>query len=501
MTSNGSRGGYSGSTDSHAKTTEAEFRREEERKSDKRIADMALQRQEKDDHDAERQETIQSMLSSEAVQMLHTIGIQRGLDMQFEVEERILHRHSEQGNEAEKLMELEVLHIVEQIKNDEKARKIAAGEAIEAEKTQDEIDEEECPSNVEKLGKFGKYAPKPLAPDPNKIDPIIALSGSKDRVLKLWSIRPGFDIKKGEDTEMATYRGHSGSIFGVVAEFVSGEALSSSSDETCKLWDLKGGESSMTLSGHTDAVNSVACDFARRQVVSGSYDRSVKLWDLRARACTATLTGHTGAVNAVAADFARGEALSGADDGELWLWDLRVQSRRKAFKGHKNAILAMVADFERGEVLTGSSDRWVVLWDLKKGGFIHKMHGHKTGVHSLAADLEFGQALSGAEDGELRLWNLKEGTCIDTVGHQFTDNEKEWLDEYADRQKFASVSALCANFVRGQAITAGSQNGGVRLWDVDKRRQEGRAKGHTGTVFAVAADFSRGDLGSLSYVD
>lgn len=493
-------GGYGSGPD--ARATEAQFRQQElEKKKNQRIADMALQEQEKEDREAQRRKAIEFMLSPEAIQMLHTLGFQRGKDMQLEVEERILRMHAEQGDNAEKLTQWGLFRIVDQIDDEKRAEKIAAGEPVEPEKTKEELDEEECPATTMMLGQFGKYAPKVPAPDPNKLDPIVALSGAKDRTLKLWSIRPGFDEKKGEDLEMATYRGHSGSIFGLAADFVTGEALSCSSDETCKLWDLKCEQCVVTLAGHEDAVNSAACDFERHEVISGSYDRSVRLWDLRTRACAATLIGHMGAVNAVAANFALGEALSGADDGELWLWDLRTQTKRKIFKGHKNAILATVADFDRGEALTGSSDRWVVLWDLKKGGVIRKMHGHKTGVHSLAADLELGQALSGAEDGELRLWNLKDGSCTDTVGHQYTYEEKEWLDEYTDRQRFASVSALCANFDRGQAITAGSQNGGVRLWDVDKRRQEGRAKGHTGTVFAVAADFLRGQLGTLGYVD
>jgi WD40 repeat protein len=57
-----------------------------------------------------------------------------------------------------------------------------------------------------------------------------ALSGSDDKMLKLWSVASG--------SELRSFTGHAGSILSVAFSPGGARALSGSGDKRLKLWDL-----------------------------------------------------------------------------------------------------------------------------------------------------------------------------------------------------------------------------------------------------------------------
>ena len=77
-------------------------------------------------------------------------------------------------------------------------------------------------------------------------------------------------------------------------------AMSGSSDMTLKVWDLRMGTCTTTLSGHFGWVRCMAITPESRHVVSGSNDMTLKVWDLRTGTCAATLSGHSSQVRGVA---------------------------------------------------------------------------------------------------------------------------------------------------------------------------------------------------------
>ena len=65
-------------------------------------------------------------------------------------------------------------------------------------------------------------------------------------------------------------------------------AVSGSRDRTLRLWDLREGRCTATLEGHGDGVIAVAADFGLMRALSGSDDNTMHLWDLQNGRCTAT---------------------------------------------------------------------------------------------------------------------------------------------------------------------------------------------------------------------
>ena len=92
---------------------------------------------------------------------------------------------------------------------------------------------------------------------------------------------------------LQTLEGHTDLVNSVALTPDGRRALSGSKDKTLRLWDLDTGACLKTLEGHTDWVHSVALTPDGRRALSGSGDKTLRLWDLDTGACLKTLEGHT----------------------------------------------------------------------------------------------------------------------------------------------------------------------------------------------------------------
>jgi F-box/WD-40 domain protein MET30 len=98
--------------------------------------------------------------------------------------------------------------------------------------------------------------------------------------------------------------------------------MSSSLDNTIKIWDLNTGKCLRTLFGHVQGIWGLAFDKLR--IVSGSHDKTLRVWDTESGKCLYALEGHNGPVTAVALSDTR--IVSAADDGEVKIWDFGMSS-------------------------------------------------------------------------------------------------------------------------------------------------------------------------------
>ena len=148
-------------------------------------------------------------------------------------------------------------------------------------------------------------------------------SGSDDTTIKLWDIESG-DL-------ISTFTGHVGQvqcIIPVPSTIIPSESsepstglpeyiLSSSLDNTIKLWHVPTITCKKTLFGHVEGVWNIAVDSLR--LISGSHDRLIKVWDVESGKCEHTLVGHGGPVTCVGVCEER--VFSGGEDGEVRVWD------------------------------------------------------------------------------------------------------------------------------------------------------------------------------------
>jgi small GTP-binding protein len=239
-----------------------------------------------------------------------------------------------------------------------------------------------------------------------------AVSASSDNTLKVWDLDTGKNI--------ATFKGHEDVVYGT-AVFPDGKrVVSTSRDKTLKVWDLDTGKNTATLKGHKDWVVSVAVTPDGQRVVSGSADQTLKVWDPNSGKCLATMAGHTGSIGYWAtAVFPDGKrAVSGSYDKTLKVWDLDTGACLYTLQGHTGAVFGAAVTPDGKTVVSGSGDKTLKVWD-DTGTCKATWEGHTNDVNEVAITLDGKRVVSASDDNTLKVWDLDTGACLATLtGHE-----------------------------------------------------------------------------------
>jgi small GTP-binding protein len=271
------------------------------------------------------------------------------------------------------------------------------------------------------------------------LDGKLALTASSENVLRKWDVGTGRCLRVLE--------GHTSTVYGVVWSADQRRALSAGSDKTVRLWDVETGRCLQVLEGHTSTVFGVVWSADQRRAISGGGDKTVRVWDVESGHCISVLEGHTDAVQGLALSADQHRALSGDHGGHVRLWDLRTERCLHVLKGHTAPPFSLVWSSDQRHAISGG-DTTVRLWDVKTGRCLRVLEGHTSRVRSVAWNTDQRHLLSGGEDNTVRLWDVKTGRCLRVLqGHNTSVMSVAWN---ADQRRAFSGDAL----------------GQIRVWDL-----------------------------------
>jgi len=142
--------------------------------------------------------------------------------------------------------------------------------------------------------------------------------------------------------------------------------VSSSSDQTSRIWDFSTGETKTELRGHEHVVECaafapVAAYTAIRElaglgtapaadqranlpgafVATGSRDKSIRLWDAQTGQCLRTFIGHDNWIRALVFHPTGKYLLSASDDKTIKIWDLATGRCTKTVDAHGHFVTCM----------------------------------------------------------------------------------------------------------------------------------------------------------------
>jgi WD40 repeat protein/energy-coupling factor transporter ATP-binding protein EcfA2 len=248
-----------------------------------------------------------------------------------------------------------------------------------------------------------------------------AISGSGDNTFKVW------DIESGE--EIQTFKGHTSWVYAVipilkvlkdylrsvdvVAVTPDGKhAISGSSDNTLRVWDIKSGNKLRRLKGHTGVVSAVAVTPDGKHTISASRDKTLRVWDIESGKKLRTLKGHANAVDAVAVTPDGKHAISGSDDDTLRVWDIESGKKLRTLKGHADFVSAVAVTPDGKHAISASRDKTLRVWDIESGKKLWTLEGHTDKVVAVAVTPDGKHAISGSDDNTLRVWDIESGQTI-----------------------------------------------------------------------------------------
>ncbi|MGW6981448.1 nSTAND1 domain-containing NTPase [Streptomyces sp. NPDC054932] len=233
-------------------------------------------------------------------------------------------------------------------------------------------------------------------------------SAGSDGTIRLWdTAAPG---------RSAVLTGQGGTVF-AVAFAPDGRTLASAgSDGTVRLWDVAGRRPLAVLAGHTDFANDVVFSPDGRTLASAGDDLTVRLWDVAGRRPLTTLTGHRGAVRGVAFSPDGRTLASSGNDGTVRLWDARRHRFEAELAGHTGSARGIAFSPDGRTLASSGNDRTVRLWDVAGRRTLAALSGHANAVWGVVFAPDGRTVASSSTDGTVRLWDLDVGARLAAIG-------------------------------------------------------------------------------------
>jgi F-box/WD-40 domain protein MET30 len=153
--------------------------------------------------------------------------------------------------------------------------------------------------------------------------------------------------------------------------------------------------------------------------------------------------------------------------------------------------------FDEAKLITGSMDSTLKVWDWRRGKCIKTLSGHTEGVVCLNFDSNV--LASGSVDSTIKVWNLRTGGAFTLRGHsdwvnavQLWDSRPETRASSVDSFIFdvaGSVSPInggaSSQIDPGKMLFSASDDGTIRLWDLNLRVCVKQFTGHVGQVQTI----------------
>jgi WD40 repeat protein len=267
-----------------------------------------------------------------------------------------------------------------------------------------------------------------------------------------------------------TLKGHSETVYAVAFTPDGKHVVSSSGDQTLRVWDSASGKAIKVLggpTGHKGLVLSVSISSDGRLIATGGADNAAKLWDFPSSSPVRHIAKSDGTgVLAVTADGAK---LAGGDkDGRVKMWNSADGKELFALEGHKGAVTGLAFSGNGQWLVSCGKDRTLRFWNPANGQSLGVVGAHADEVRGLAISPNNNALYSAGADGNLKFWSLPP-VAAKPLGAAHAD----------------AVTALALSADGAQVVSA-SADKTVRLTNAANGQLVREFKGATGGVESVA---------------
>lgn len=189
----------------------------------------------------------------------------------------------------------------------------------------------------------------------------LALTGGADGTVYLWDMESRLLLH----TEPALHfvNGGGAGVMGFDFNEAETEAVSSGRDDLIIRWNLLEPGIVRRYEGHNDPVTH-AVFVPGNMILSSSWDNSIKLWDIETGAVIREFFGHTGGVNDLALHPDRETFVTGSFDTDLRIWTLNSFLINQRLVDFLPAIEKVAVSQDASFVVTAHDEGSVMLWDL-----------------------------------------------------------------------------------------------------------------------------------------
>ncbi|KAF0247935.1 MAG: (myosin heavy-chain) kinase, partial [bacterium] len=279
--------------------------------------------------------------------------------------------------------------------------------------------------------------------------------------------------------EVAVLQGHE-HVVKAVGYTPNGKYLvSSSSDGTIKIWDLKKKRVRGALHGHELAVNALAISPNGALLASTSSDGSVRVWDLVSEKEITSFDKYQGSLRSVAIS-PNNQLLVLANDARIELWDIISRQKQAVFEGHIRLVEALEFSRDGNLLVSGGVDETIKIWDINKKSLVGTISCPNHCVNTLSNSVD-GILATGSKDYTIRLWDIASRTELAVLeGHK------------------ASIRTIAFS-ARGDYLVSGDWDGVIKLWDTSTGVSIFSIQAHESAILTIAFSPDEKQVASAGY--
>ncbi|KAI9205965.1 WD40-repeat-containing domain protein [Polychytrium aggregatum] len=253
------------------------------------------------------------------------------------------------------------------------------------------------------------------------------VSGSGDYNIRVWDSETGrctVEMSVANDKTLGPGYKDLGVTSIAMSPLDSRCVVSGSLDRMVRIWDIQTGQMLERFEGHSDSVYAVAFSPDGRSVVSGALDRTLKIWDLSphtinylAKSSRSTSAAQLEPYEPIVTTECR-HTFEGHRDFVLSVAFAGVNSSLGRVNDDGEAVSTPSGDILAGVewVVSASKDRKVIFWDGRANSEGSRtepnsvcqfmLQGHRNSVISIAFGPVGGLFATGSGDSRVRIWRV-----------------------------------------------------------------------------------------------
>jgi WD40 repeat protein len=221
---------------------------------------------------------------------------------------------------------------------------------------------------------------------------------------------------------------------------------------TIKVWEVEGPRLVHTVNAEPEKnlFGAWAPDESRLALTS---DKSTRLVELSSGRTVAVLQGHIGRVWALAFSPDSKRIATAGDDHSVKIWDATDGRLLRSLDAHSAAVWSVAFDAHGARLVTGGRDRKAIVWDSFTGERLLTLDGFKGGVGSVDFNHQDSRIVTASQDKRLAIWDAYNGNLLATF----------------QEAKLSNITS--AHFNReGTLLITGDWAGVLSIWDVSTAR-------------------------------
>jgi eukaryotic-like serine/threonine-protein kinase len=249
-----------------------------------------------------------------------------------------------------------------------------------------------------------------FSPDGTRI-----VTSSNDNTGRVWDATSSLHI--------LTLRGHQDRLRDAEFSPDGTRILTHSEDKTARVWDASTGQPIHVLSGHSERLRSAHFSPDGQRVVTVSDDRTARIWETTSGRLIATLSGHQQRLRSgwFSPDGAR--VVTSSDDGLACVWDLTSSRPVTMPSGPRHRVWNGRFSPDGRRILTTSHDGIARAWDVPAGRLQAMLFGTQDRAWNAMFSPDGTRAITASDDVTARVWDAATGGLVAELSSRQGNND------------------------------------------------------------------------------